>query len=435
MRTPPIFESNECSGCTHDIQTTGRRAPATCIYNSRNSLMRTVCFCLLTLISLPSFAADWRQPESQLAQKIAAVTGPCVIALDLINRSSISAPEAEQIHRGLVSRLAAAGVRVWAPEQAAATVQLTLSENLQNYVWVAEIQQAANENSIVIVSAPRPDSATNSQLAFPMTIRAMPLVSQPEPILDAAVVEGSPRRMVTLSQHAVTVWVENDSKWTASEPLAIQHADAFPRDPRGRIILGNDHLFDIYLPGYICHSVSSFPISMSCARNDDPWPIAGANSGITGFFAPSRNFFTGALVPGVGKQKSAPPFYSAASIPRDNYTLWLFTGVDGQLHMLDGINQQVAAKVHWGSDIAGLHPTCRPGSQVLATSTGSSSEDSVQAYDFPGREPLAVTEKLTLAGPVTALWPSQDGQSATAVYRNSGTGNYEALLLTLTCAQ
>ena len=404
------------------------------IYNSRNSLMRKLCFCLI-LISLPALATDFREPESQLAQKIAAVTGPGVIALDLANRSSISSPDAEQIRRALVSSLGESGVRVWQPDQAAATVQVTLSENLKDYVWLAIIHQGINEPSVVMVSAPRPDSASNLQSLFPLTLRAAQLISQREPILDAAVVEGSPRRMITLSENAITVYANRDGRWIATEPLKIEHAEPFPRDPRGRIILRNDHLFDVYLPGYVCHSVNSSPISLSCSRSDDPWPLGSADSGISAFFAPQKNFFTGALVPGISRQKSAPAFYTFAAIPRSNYTLWLFAGVDDQFYFLDGINQQVAGKIHWGSDIAGIRAGCRPGTQVLATSADSSAADFIQAFEFPDREPLAVSQKLALSGSVTALWPAQDGQSATAVIHNSETGNYEALLLTLICGQ
>ncbi len=205
-------------------------------------------------------------------------------------------------------------------------------------------------------------------------------------------------------------------------------------DIRGRIILRKDHVFDAYLPGLICRSSNNSPLAVNCSRSDDPWPLQSEDSTVSGFYASTRNFFTGALVPGVGRQKQAPAFYSAAAVPRDNYVLWIFAGVDGQLHLLDGMNHQTAGKIRWGSDIAGVHATCRQASQVLATSSESGTEDSVQAFEFPDREPVAVSQKLDLNGPVTAMWPARDGQSATAVFRDSETGNYEAVLLNLTCS-
>jgi hypothetical protein len=214
--------------------------------------------------------------------------------------------------------------------------------------------------------------------------------------------------------------------------LIIKTPVPLPRDLRGRIFLRKDHLFDAYLPGLICRSSG---LNMNCQQSDDPWPLETEELGVSGFFSPVRNFFTGALVPGIGKQKSAPTFYSAAAVPRQNYTLWVFTGLDGQLHLLDGINDQVATKIHWGSDIAGVLTACRQTAQVIATAPGEDSQDSLQAFEFPDREPQAVSQKLALQGTLTALWTAQTGDTATAVIRNSDTGKYDAVQINLTCGQ
>ena len=172
---------------------------------------------------------------------------------------------------------------------------------------------------------------------------------------------------------------------------------------------------------------------MSCSPSEDPWPLQ--TQGLSAFFSPARNFFTGALVPGIGKQKSAPPFYSAAAVPRANYALWIFAGIDGQVHLLDGINQQVLGKIHWGSNVAAVHPACRPDSLVLADAADSEPAESIQAFEVVDREPAAVSPKLTVNGSITALWSAPNGDGAIAVYRNSSTGNYEALQLTFDCGR
>lgn len=416
------------------------------IYNSRNPEMLLPfsrvrwAGCLLLLIARFAFASDWRVAEEQLAQKITAITGPGVVSLEVNNRSSLSSAEVEEIRGGLVSSLATSGVRVWQPDQAAANIKVTLSENLQNYVWVAEIRQSTNDRNIVLLSLPRPESAMNPQNAFPLTIRAEPLILQRDPILDVAVLETSPRKIIVLSPPAITVQEFQNGRWVIVQSLTISAPKPLPRDSRGRIVLRKDHLFDTYLPGLVCRSSGSAPLNMSCSPSDDPWPLQTENLGVYGvvaFFAPARNFFTGALVPGVGKQKSAPPFYSAAWVPRSNYALWIFSGVDGQLHLLDGINEQIVGRIRWGSDIAGLHAACRQDWQVLADSAATSADnetgDSMQAFEFPDREPLAVSQKLIFNGTVTALWTTARGDSAIAVYRNSETGNYEALQLNLDC--
>ena len=414
------------------------QSPVVCaVYNSRilqmlpSSRLRWFCFGVL-FVSQLAFAADWRAPVSQMAAKISVATGPGVIALDVTNQSSIPAADVELIRRSITAELATAGVRVWQPDQAAAIVKLTLSENLDSYVWVAEIRQGTSEPTVAIVSAGRPPSAAIAQSGPAMTLHAAPLLSQPDPILDVAVLEGSPRRAFALSGSAVKIYVFQDNHWLLAQSLPISHEGPFPRDLRGRIILRKDHLFDAYLPGVMCHSTDSGGLSMVCTHSDDPWPL-GSDSGLSAFFAPARNFFTGVLSPGIGKQVSAPPFYSAAGIPKDKYMLWLFAGVDGQLHLLDGINH-TTGRLRWGSDIAGIRAPCRPDWLVLAN-PATDEADALQTFEFPDREPVAVSQRMPISGTLTALWTQQNGESATAVYQNSETGNYEALQLTLTCSQ
>ena len=407
-------------------------------YNSLNRIMpsssRALGVSLLLFLFIPGgFAADWHQPESELANKISAVTGPGVIALEVTNLSSISSADSEQIRRDLVSLLASSGVRVWQADQASATVQLSLSENLQNYVWVAQIQQAANQQNLVIVSSPRPESIGPAQNALPLALHATPLASQSGPILDVAILEGNPRRLLALGRAGVTLYQLQDTHWIPGQTFPINSPVPLPRDLRGRIFVRKDHLFDAYLPGLFCRSTNSSPLGVACNASDDPWPVETEDLGLSAFFSPTRNFFTGALTPGIGNQKSAPQFYSAAAIAKPNYTLWVVSGTDGQTYLLDGINQQVAGKTRWGSDIAGVRTPCRPAGQVIATVPEEDGRDSVQAFEFPDREPQAVSQKMELNGTVTALWTAADGQSAIAVFKNEDTGNYESLQLNLAC--
>ena len=409
-------------------------------YNSRilqmlpSSRARWLC-CAFLLLSQLAFGADWRRPAAQLAEKISALTGPGVIALEITNRSSIASADVEQIRHLVVSELAASGVRVWQPDQAAATAEVTLSENLQSYVWVAQIQQgSAAEPSLAMVSFDRPAFSVGGQNSPLMVLRATTLMSQTEPILDAVVLDGSHRRALLLSGTGVSIFDFQDGRWVLAQTLPIVHGAPFPRDLRGRILLGKDHLFDVYLPGLACRSSEAGSLTLACSPSDDPWPLVTADFGLSGFYTPARNFFTGVLAPGIGKQKSGPPFYSAAPILKGNYILWVLSGTDSQVHLLDGINQQTASKLRWGSNLAGIRAACRSDWLVLATSQ-EEPEDSVQAFEFPDREPLAASQRLALNGPVQALWSQQNGESVTAVYANSETGNYEALQLTLACGQ
>lgn len=155
---------------------------------------------------------------------------------------------------------------------------------------------------------------------------------------------------------------------------------------------------------------------------------------LAGFFAPTRNYFTGVLSPAVGKFSTVPKFYSAAFVPREKYTLWLFAAADGRVHLIDGMNDQPSTRA-WGSDIAAVRTGCGAGSQVLATAPVDQAQDSIRAYEFPDRDAVAVSAPVDLPGPLSALWTEGRGDSAIAIAKNRDTGSYEAIRLSLACNQ
>ena len=397
---------------------------------------RAACFLALMLIHAPLIlAGDWRRaPEEQLARKIAAATGPGAVALDVVNRSSVSRPDVEEIRRGLVSELAALGVRFVNADQAAAAVKITFSENLQNYVWVAEIHQGNNEGSVVMVASPRSGLAAVEQSTATLMIHKTLLWTDENRILDVGLVNSNPQHMIVLEPENVVFFKFQDGRWQQEQSLPLSHSRPWPRDLRGRLVLRKDHLFDAYLPGIFCRSSTTAPLALSCYESDDPWPLGTDLAGLSAFFTPSRNFFTGALSPGIEKQTTVKAFYSAAVLPRDKYKLWIFATVDGQVHLLDGVTDQTAAKVSWGSDIASARSGCGLGWQVLATGNVDGAA-SVTAFEIADREPIAASQPAQFNGSITAFWPDSDGTGAIAVSQNPETGKYEANRLSITCGQ
>ena len=402
-------------------------------------------------------AADWSVPEQNLARKVVAVTGPGAVALTIENRSSLGKRDSEIIRNGLRSALEASGLRMVKDEQAAATVSIWLSENAISYVWVAEIRQGAGDAAIVMVSTPRPEGSAATRDSVPLSLRKTSLWTQSDPILDVAVLEENPTptHIAVLDPEKVSLYRQQGGRWQSEQELPIAHEHPWPRDVRGRLIPAHDHLLDAYLPGVICSSTGTSPLNLNCRASDDPWPLvagsfnsgtmsifpsAGLSSGAStvvpqmkAFFASTRNFYTGALIPGVGKFKTVSKFYSAALLPRDKYTLWLFAAIDGQTHMVDGMSDQ-AIRLGWGSDLTSLKTACGAGWQVLSSSPNDA-EDSVRAYEFPDRDPVAVSAPIDFPGPVTALWTETRGDTAIAVSRNRETGSYEAYRVAMACAQ
>ncbi len=410
-------------------------AEMSCPSSGSSSRSRILLAAILFFMFSTALASDWSVVEQELARKIAATTGPGAVALDVTNHSSLSKKDSDEISRGLRAQLEGLGVRIVKSEQASATVAVSLSENLQGYVWVAEIHQGAGEFAVVMVSAPRVDAPAFVREAPALTIRRTPIWAQKQPILDLTVLQeaSGPSHIAVLDPEKIAFYRLADGRWQPEQSLPITHSSPWPRDMRGRLVLRQDHLFDIYLPGMYCQSASSPSLSLVCHPSDDPWPLS-EQFALGGFYAATRNFFTGVLSPGLGKQTSTAKFYSAAPIPRPTYTLWIFAGVDGTVRLLDGITEQTA-RLNWGSDLASIKTACGSGWQVLATRPGYNSGDSVQAFEFPDRDPVAVSPALDFSGGITALWTEAKGGSAIAVSRNAETGNYEAFRLEVACGQ
>jgi hypothetical protein len=423
--------------------------------------------CVILGLATVAWAADWSAPEQQLARKILAVTGPGTVILTIENRSSLGQRDSEVIQNGLRNALGGVGIRFDRSERAtsatselpsseATAVKIWLSENTASYVWVAEIRQSAGEPVVVMVSALRPESSMSLHESVPLTLRKIPLWNQDDRILDVLVLEESatPTRIAVLDAEKVALYRLQTGTWQQEQALGIVHTRPWPRDLRGRLIAARDHLLDAYLPGVICRGSAGAPLTLSCRETDDPWPLvpaalsggsfsafptAGSSSAaivpVGAFYAATRNFFTGVLTPGVGGLTTVSKFYSAALLPRDKSALWLFAATDGRVHMVDGVSDQ-ATRIDWGSDLASVKTSCGAGWQVLATSSEDATEDSVRAYEFPDRDPVAVSAAIDFAGGViTALWTEAKADTAITVVRNRETGSYEAFRLAVSCSQ
>lgn len=399
-------------------------------------------------LSIFAHATDWNVAEQQLARKIVAVTGPGAVSVTVENRSSLGRRESEAVQNGLRFALEELGIRFAEADQAAAGVAISLSENPTSYVWVAQIRQGEGDATVAMVSVPRPGGTPAVRDSMPMALRRTLLWSQSDPILDVSVLEegATPTRIVVLDPAKVSLYRWQGSQWQTEQVMEIPHARPWPRDLRGRLIAVRDHLTDVYLPGVSCHSAGGNLLSLNCRDSEDPWPLAnefsasagGSASGGTiapqfAFFAPTRNFFTGVLSPGLGKA-TVPSFYSAAALPRGKYTLWLFAATDGQVHMVDGVSDRIA-RLEWGSDLAMVRSSCGAGWQILSAAVGGRGGDSVRVYEIPDRDPVAASTAADFAGKITALWTESRGDTAVVVVKNAETGNYEAFRLALACGQ
>ncbi|HWZ83543.1 MAG TPA: hypothetical protein VNW47_13005 [Terriglobales bacterium] len=392
---------------------------------------------LLALAVFPASASASVFGESArlLAHKIASATGPGAVAFDFTNRSSLDDKSVREVRSALEAQLRSEGVRTAKADESMGSVQVTLSESVREYVWTAEIAIGADAHKVVLVAAPRAQlGVTASSSSMPLAVRKSFLFAQEQPILDAAVLDVSGgQRLLVLDASRVGVFRQQNGRWELEASLASTHARTFPRDLRGRLLLRRDHLFDVYLPGTICRSSASGSLTLACFDSEDPWPLTSDEGGVRASFTPARNFFTGAFSPGIGKVSNGPSFYSAAALPKSGYTLWVLAGVDGSIHMLDGMTDQLLRGAKWGSDLAALHSSCGTGTQLLVSENGEPSQDSLRAFEIPDREPVAASAPVEFDGPIVALWTESGGNGAIAIVKREDTGWYEAYRISIAC--
>jgi hypothetical protein len=395
---------------------------------------------LLATVFLPSSlcASSLGDTARQLAHKIAAAAGPGAFALEVANRSSLDDKSVREVRSALEAELHVAGVHITKTERAMGTVEVVLSENLREYVWTAEIVIGSDEKKVAMVSLPRSPTGAPFTAALPIVLKTTLLFAQEQPMLDLALVEmpgGS--RLIVLDDGMVAIYrhqgANPSGRWEIEASFPIAHSRTFPRDLRGRLLLRRDHLFDVYLPATFCRSSAVAPLTLTCNDSDDPWPLTPDDGGVRAFFAAARNFFTGALSPGIGKVSNVPSFYSVAALPRSSYTLWAFAAVDGSLHLVDGMTDQVIRGVKWGSDLAAVHSSCGAGTQMLVTESGRLGRDGLRAFEIPDRDPVASSAAVEFDGRIVALWPESSGNGAAVIVRRKDTGWYEAYRVSVSC--
>ena len=409
---------------------------------------------LLATVFLPASlcASELGDTARQLAHKIATACGPGAFAIEVTNRSSLDEKSVREVRSALETELDIEGVHTAKAEQAMGTVEVVLSESLREYVWTAEIAIGSDEKKVALVWLPRSPTGMPFAPALPVVLKAARLFAQEQPILDVALVDVvGGYRPIVLGDGVVSIYRSQglnpggnssgsaNGRWELEASFPITHSRAFPRDLRGRLLLCRDHLFDVYLPGTFCrtNSSSAVPLTIACNDTDDPWPLTSYDDGARGFFAASRNFFTGALSPGIGKITNVPSFYSAGEFPRAGYKLWAFAAVDGSLHLVDGMTDQKVRGGKWGSDLAAVHSGCGSGTQLLVseagTELGTLERDDVRAFEIPDRDPVAASSALEFAGRIVALWPETNGNSAMVIVKRKDTGWYEAYRVSISC--
>ena len=224
----------------------------------------------------------------------------------------------------------------------------------------------------------------------------------------------------------------NDSgRWRQRYTLAINHAQTWPRDLRGRLQIDGFKM-TASLPGTLCSGTLS-PPSLDCRASDDPWPLEPGQ--LIAFYSARRNFFNGILA-GPNAGASVIAFFSGATWPMGDQRQWLFAGTDGHARLYQrDLSAPAAVFNGWGSNLAVIHSGCGSGWQVLASApTDNIHPDALQALEASGRDLQPVSAAVDLSGAVSAMWTSgKNYETVNAVMQSPATGKYEAIVLTVSC--
>jgi hypothetical protein len=404
------------------------------------------------LMAQPASAKSgpWEQPADALAEQIAGILGPSQAHLVLRNNSKISTDEIPAIRRALEEALKARGVQASGPESAD-TIRVTLSENIRERIWVAEIVEG-NETRVAMI---RVEAGAVHAVASmsEVTLHKQPVLTTSEPVLAALEIADS---YIVIENEEIVIFAHSAAGWQEQNRVGIGQKTPLPRDPRGVIFPSPDGQgFIASIAGMACNgnyqrAQAPADWTLHCRESDDPWLLTSTQPAdssstasenlnafpIRAFSNAARDYFTGVVTPSLGAD--LPPFYTAALIPRADGAGFLINGIDGKVQLVEsGALKPVAGTRDWGSDFAALRSGCGAGTQIVVSGSGEALADSLRAYEIPALEAIPTSTPLAMDGTVTALWTAPDGKSVFAVLRKPASSgqadSYEVDRVTATC--
>jgi len=373
-------------------------------------------------LSLTASGQVFDEPARALVRKIAAaLEGREPVVLSFNSVPAVSSASAAAAREAIERELRAAGIA--AASQASATLVITLSENVQHWVLVADLRRA-DTREILMEERPKPESATGAPSAV---IEKHPIFDQDTRILDFALLG---RDLMVLDAESVSVYQSANGSWQRKLTVRIPGSRALPRDLRGRLFVQGD-IYQAYLSGRTCSGNAANGLGISC-REEGLWPL-GPN--VRGISVATRNYFENFVLPD-GFQRHTSSFFSAANLSDRGRSAWVFAETDGRVHAYDAGFVPRAAWSGWGGDIAAVETECGSRTLLLGTGPGDdASPDFVQAYELNETSPQPVGDPVSFPGPVTALWSGSERGAAVAVTRDLKSGRYAAFRLSIPCGR
>lgn len=403
-------------------------APMSALFGRRFSLV--IASLLLTLNVLAQEVPNpFTTPAARLVNELMNRAGsPGYVTLAVENRSSLSPAEVTSARKAIEAQLRISNARLVKPERAVSEITVTISENLQGMLWIAEVKQGLTVQTVMVQSEKL--TASTVPRTPGLTIRRTMLFTQEDgtQIVDFAMPDA--KTLLVVGPARLTVYSQENARWLARTSYPISHSRPWPRDLRGHVMLSAGKI-DVFLPAVHCSAAFSPKDGMSgfqCVDSDDPWPVAETST--MGFYSARQNHYTGVIS---GSDQSIPPFYSAAAVG-DTNAARIFAGTDGRARIYGLLTQAPHVFAGWGSDIAAIHSGCGSGWQVLVSRAGDRSQpDAVEAMEIVNRDATPASAALELSGTITAMWRASDETRVNIVTQDLVSGKYEASILNIDC--
>ena len=356
----------------------GGRVPM--LFIRRQNFSRHALLWLLVVLAAPlgAPAATLEESARELARKIAGnMPAQEKVLIEIRNASSLSPIQVEQVEKALKGELQNYVVLASTEDEASARVAVTLSENIKDLVWAAEVRQG-DASQTVLSTAPRPSGNQPGSGARPVELHAEKFWEGPDRLLDASLFpnDNGENMLVLLFPDRVTI------QKVGSEivfDIEIPGDQSVSRDPGGGLAhFGNT--LTVRFESQECTTELDTRTVAECHSTSGPAPAR----------YPYKSVFAGeiSIPPGKGGQ--------IATIRNE------CSGTD--LHLLTGLRDYTEP-------------------------------DSVQAFQGKPGGATAVSAELNLPGPVMALNSNSITDAPRAIVRNLKSGNYEAYRLSITCGQ
>ena len=315
----------------------------------------------------------WIEGVKELAGKIEEMARPKrTVSLEIKNISSLPL-NIKVIRDAVAGVLLTHGMKLG---RNGARVDVTVSENFQGLVWVAEIypDEKSATAKVAIVLVPRVIAETAGEKRVSLALSRELVWQQAREMLDFAVfyrptdVAGS--TLVILEADKLVYYGTTTVDWRLWRTVKLPRSEPRRRDPAGELWVAGD---GIYANGVQCSGEIEHPSKIECAHWDD----------VT-----------------IGRR-------------------WIGPAIPG----------------HEGNAGGVLGDRCGSKSVALASGDGDwAQRDAIQGYLLSDNDMVPSGSPIEFDGPVIAV-RGGDKSSVRAIVHNLKTGNYEGYIVTATCSQ